>query len=288
MMTPAAAKLASAFKNHPRASVWVVVAVWSAGVAASVAALLGWSGDGLRDIGMAEAGGRVAPWLGLGLVWAAGIGGIPWLRRRLGLHAGQPERREPTEVEVAPHSRRDATIGPADRFLLLDRMSQSLARSHRSGRKTAALYVNLDGLEAIKDALGDDAGDLVSREAAARLATVIRQVDTVARFGDDEFVVILGDLPGPHVAARVANDIIEAIGIPIALAEEEVTVDACMGIAFFPGDANTPEALLRAASEAMREVKTLGMTGFNVADGGAPAPISCRSRRNERRAGLHG
>ncbi len=96
-------------------------------------------------------------------------------------------------------------------------------------------------------------------------------MDAVARVGEDEFVVVLSDLSGPHVAARMANEIVEAIGIPIVLGDEEVMVEANMGIAFFPDDAETPEALLQAAATAMHEIETLGVSGFCFA-GGGPAP----------------
>jgi diguanylate cyclase (GGDEF)-like protein len=128
---------------------------------------------------------------------------------------------------------------------------------------------------------------LVLKEVSSRLATVVRQTDTVARIGGDEFVVILGDIPGPRAAARVANEIVEAVSLPIMLADEEVTVEANLGIAFFPDDAESPHALLQAAAAAMREVEKLGVNGFSFAGGGAATAVS-PSPENQRRASLHG
>lgn len=279
MMNPAITKVGSLLRRHSPVSDWILALAWTCLVAVSLAGSLDWS-DGAE----VEAPYLVMTGLMHGVLWGAGIGAVAWMRRRLSLN---PDRRERAEISVHHLSCHDPLTNLPNQDLFLDRLTQSLIRSHRSGRRTAVLSINLDGFRAISESLGREAGELVLKEVASRLATVIRQTDTVARIDGDEFVVILGDLPGPRAAARVANEIVEAVGLPITLANEEVTVETNIGIAFSPDDAETPEALLQAAAAAMREVEKLGVNGFSFAAGGVQAPSSPHAK-NQRRTSLHG
>jgi diguanylate cyclase (GGDEF)-like protein len=279
MMNPAVAKVSSLLRRHSPLSDWILALAWTGLVAASLEGAIHWS-DGAEK----EAAYLVMTGLVHGVLWGAGIGAVAWMRRRSNLNAGRQERPEASVHHLSGH---DSLTNLPDQALFLDRLTRSLVRSHRSGRPTAVLSINLDGFQAISESLGSDAGGLVLKEVSSRLATVVRQTDTVARIGGDEFVVILGDIPGPHAAARVANEIVEAVSLPITLADEEVTVEANLGIAFFPDDAESPEALLQAAAAAMREVEKLGVNGFSFAGGGAATAVS-PSPENQRRASLHG
>ncbi len=279
MMNSASAKIASLLRRHSPSSDWILGLAWSGLVAASLAGTLGWN-DGAE----VDAPYLVAAGLMHGILWGAGIGAVAWMRRRL---SPNPDRRERAEISVTHLSCHDPLTNLPNQDLFLDRLTQSLIRSHRSGRRTAVLSINLEGFRAINESLGREAGELVLKEVASRLATVIRQTDTVARIEGDEFVVILGDLPGPRAAARVANEIVEAVGLPIALANEEVTVETNIGIAFAPDDAETPEALLQAAAAAMREVEKLGVNGFSFAAGEVQAATTSQAK-NQRRTSLHG
>ena len=213
---------------------------------------------------------RVMLAIGIGLFWGAGIAAIIWASHRRDDGDG---RVEPAIIADQEPSCHDALTGLPNRILFLDRLAQALFRSRRRGQMAAVLYIDLDGFRAIGETLGREASDLVMKEVASRLVTVVREVDTVARL-DDGFAVILGDLPGPHVAARVANEIVEAVALPIPLAEEEIAIEAAVGIAFYPGDADTPEALVRAAAGAMRDVGKLGISGFSFAGGGSAMAVS--------------
>jgi|GEM_PF-4297833 diguanylate cyclase (GGDEF)-like protein len=286
MMIPAIAKIGSFLRSHPQVSSWVMALTWSAVIAAFLAGQLGFHGNVQQPFEDGQAASYpVVAGLGV-LVWGLGIGGIVWGRRQLDFHA---ERAVRAEARPCHLSCRDPVANLPDRSLFLDQLARSVVRSHLNERRTAVLYIGLDGFSAINDAFGQESGAWVLREVTSRLATVIRQTDTVARVGDDEFVIILGDLPGSHVAARVANDIIEIISLPISLDETaEVAVDASMGIAFFPDDADTPEALLRVAAAAMQEVKKVGANGFNFAGGDAKTAVSRRALPNKKRASLHG
>jgi len=286
MMNLPIARVRSFLRNHPLAFPRILIPAWSAVVALSLVIVLGWPGDHGQGVGaVAPAGHRVAAGVGHGVVWGLGIGGILWAWRR---RKGAPGRRGRAEAGLHPPTAHDALTGPPDRTLLLDRLSRCLGRSRRSGRQTAVLHLALDGFRAIRDTLGHEAGDRVLREVASRMATVVREADTMARTRGDQFVVVLDDLPAAHVAARVANEVIEAIGNPIALAEEDVVVDACVGIAFFPNDATAPETLLHAAGAAMHELRSLGMTGFSCAGDGAWASISRQFPANEGRVRHYG
>ncbi|WP_316978743.1 GGDEF domain-containing protein [Shumkonia mesophila] len=279
MMIPAIAKVCSLLRRHSPVSDWLLALAWSGLVATSLAGAVRWH-DGAEN----AAAFLVMAGLLHGLLWGAGIGAAVWARRRPNRCAIQSDG---TDFSVLSLSGHDALTNLPNRALLLDRLTQSLVRSYRSARRTAVLSIALDGFQAIRESLGHEAGDRVLKEVASRLATVVRQIDTVAQIGNGEFVVILGDVPGPRAAARVANEIVEAVGLPIVLDEEEVTVEANMGIAFFPDDAETPDALLMAAAVAMHEVEKLGVNGFSFAGVGAGAPIPAYAE-NQRRASLHG
>lgn len=278
MMNRVILKAGSPLRRATHLRVWGLVLVWTALLAAILTGIVLHQGGGAEFV-------QSPPMMeiGLGVLWAAGIGAIAWANRRR--RDGSCDQSRLSVQELAC---RDALTNLPNRTLLLDRLAQALFRSRRSGCRTAVLYIGLDGFDAIAEQFGDDAGNMVLREVASRLSTVIREVDTASRVGDEAFAVILGDLPNADIAARVANEIVEAIGFPIALAEEEVTVEAVIGIAFFPDDAGGSEALVGAAAAAMRDLNVLGVSGFSFAGGGSATPDSDQNADKQRRVSRRG
>ena len=166
----------------------------------------------------------------------------------------------------------DALTGLPNRRLLLDRLAQALAAGKRSGLHGALMFLDLDRFKALNDAHGHEAGDLLLVEAAARLKTCVREMDTVARFGGDEFVILLGNLDADRTesaaqAARVAESILAALGRPYRLAipqdgGEDALVEhrctASIGIVrFTPPDAS-PHDIVKWADAAMYRAKESG------------------------------
>jgi diguanylate cyclase (GGDEF)-like protein len=148
----------------------------------------------------------------------------------------------------------DSLTGLPNRLLLMDRLDHALARAARVGTETAVLFVDLDAFKTVNDSLGHAAGDELLREAAARLLSCVRSADTAARFGGDEFVVLLEDVDEQRVA-RVANRILEAMNEPFAVRNRQVFIGASIGIAVGGDQADD---LLRNADLALYRAKAKG------------------------------
>jgi predicted signal transduction protein with EAL and GGDEF domain len=163
-----------------------------------------------------------------------------------------------------------------NRSFAVEFLHTSLVLATRHARSCALLHVNLDGFKRINDTLGHSAGDLVLREVAARMEGCVRMtegrgrmeipdqgsafgaVDTVARFGADEFVVVLPRVSGPADARRVGERILEQLSSPVSLQGRDVTISASIGIALFPEHAQDEDLLLRNSALAMQRAKRRG------------------------------
>ncbi len=155
----------------------------------------------------------------------------------------------------------DQLTGLPNRQLFADRLEQALKQARRSGHFTALLYLDLDRFKAMNDTHGHQFGDGVLRQATKRLLACVRETDTVARIGGDEFVVILSDLLDPEDAGAVAAKICEAMQAP-HLEDGLYLAGASIGIAVAPRDGRDQDGLLSAADRAMYVVKRRGGNGF--------------------------
>jgi diguanylate cyclase (GGDEF)-like protein len=150
---------------------------------------------------------------------------------------------------------RDPLTGLPNRKLLDDRIQQALARSRRTGESFALMVVDLDGFKGINDAWGHEAGDVVLRSIARRLQSVVRESDTIARVGGDEFVVLsLGTQEDAEAAALVGR-LRKALRRPHRVDGRPVELDASVGWALFPQDGLAPEELLAQADGQMYATK---------------------------------
>jgi len=163
-----------------------------------------------------------------------------------------------SEAEKGHLANHDALTGLPNRRLFGDRLDMALARSQRSGRCAAILFIDLDGFKQVNDALGHACGDHVLHATAARISGCLRKTDTVARVGGDEFCVILENVTSTQAVSRLANTIIEMVSRPIAVEGQEVTIGASIGIALYPQDAGAARALLVLADNAMYKAKEIG------------------------------
>jgi diguanylate cyclase (GGDEF)-like protein/PAS domain S-box-containing protein len=153
-----------------------------------------------------------------------------------------------------------------NRQLFVDRLRKALDRTRRkSGRKVAVLFMDLDEFKIINDSLGHEAGDALLTLVAQRLKRCLRPEDSLARFGGDEFVVLIEDIEGPEVAVRVAKRITEELKRPFLLEGRELFAPSSIGIGLGDARAKTPEALLMDADTAMYRAKEEGGT-FRVFD----------------------
>jgi diguanylate cyclase (GGDEF)-like protein/PAS domain S-box-containing protein len=153
-----------------------------------------------------------------------------------------------------------------NRQLFVDRLSKALDRTRRKrGRKVAVLFMDLDEFKIINDSLGHEAGDVLLTLVAQRLKRCLRPEDTLARFGGDEFVVLIEDIEDPKVAVRVAQRITEELERPLFLEGRELFAPSSIGIGLGDASTKTPEALLMEADTAMYRAKEEGGT-FRVFD----------------------
>lgn len=167
--------------------------------------------------------------------------------------------RDVTELRVlqerlAALALRDPLTGLANRRLFDELLEAELARTHRSGTPLAIAYLDLDDLKKVNDTYGHDAGDLVLRETARRLVTVVNGADVVARLGGDEFVIVYE--PNDPSSANLIGRIDESLSRPIDItATISVTCSASIGVADTGSAGRTPCALLGAADDAMYQIK---------------------------------
>ncbi len=166
--------------------------------------------------------------------------------------------RKQAEERVARLAHYDHLTGLPNRLLFLDRLHQSVLKMKRDRHTLALLFMDLDGFKFINDTFGHDVGDQLLQEAAQRLKMIGRNSDTVARMGGDEFVFLLPDIGSSENAVRMGNKIVAAISEPFVLANKPCRVGVSVGIALFPGDAETPDRLVKLADEAMYRAKQNG------------------------------
>jgi diguanylate cyclase (GGDEF)-like protein/PAS domain S-box-containing protein len=168
-------------------------------------------------------------------------------------------RRKEAEEALRRMATIDALTGLPNRLLLQDRLHQAIFHAQRDGaRQVGVMFVDLDRFKHINDSLGHDAGDQLIVEIARRLAAALRESDTVARQGGDEFVVVLADIAGPEDAAVVAGKLLDSLFQPLSLCGQELFPSASIGIAMYPQDGGDSEALLKAADSAMYRAKANG------------------------------
>jgi len=134
-----------------------------------------------------------------------------------------------------------------------------MARCRRSGRLVGLLYLDLDRFKPINDRYGHETGDRVLCEVARRLREVVRDSDTVCRYGGDEFLVLLDDLQHESDAEHIALKLLTLLRQPLTLDGLALRVDASIGIALAPRDGTTPDALIGQADRAMYRAKQSGL-----------------------------
>lgn len=158
---------------------------------------------------------------------------------------------------VAHH---DSLTGLPNRLLFNDRLNQAISLAKRDSRHFALLYLDLDRFKPVNDKLGHTAGDELLQAVAARIRREVRESDTVARVGGDEFAVILPDIARREEAETVARKIIAALAAPFRLGSQGPSVDigTSIGIALYPADGRDADALVKAADAAMYRAKQAG------------------------------
>ncbi len=150
-----------------------------------------------------------------------------------------------------------------NRNLFYDRLRQAIKNAKRQSKKVALIFLDLDRFKAINDGLGHDIGDELLRQVARRLESIIRESDTLARMGGDEFTLIVESVTSNVGIQRIAQNIIEVLTPVFRIADRDLFISASVGIAQFPKDADQVDKLIKNADTAMYKAKEEGRATFH-------------------------
>ncbi len=167
---------------------------------------------------------------------------------------------------LAFQAQHDVLTGLPNRLLFQDRLQQAILRAQRNDTKVAVMWFDLDRFKQVNDTLGHRTGDELLGEFARRLKRSLRESDTAARVGGDEFVVMAGDLESSADARTIAAKIIKNLRVPINVDGYEVTTSASAGVSVFPEHGSDPAGLMRNADLAMYQAKRVGRDTYLVFD----------------------
>ncbi|MDP1897699.1 MAG: diguanylate cyclase, partial [Sulfurimicrobium sp.] len=159
----------------------------------------------------------------------------------------------------------DALTTLPNRALFFDRLGQAITQSKRSQGLFALMFVDLDGFKAVNDTFGHDTGDALLKAVSEHLLECVRESDTVARMGGDEFTIILRAIHGPEGAAHVAEKILATLSAPYHLLGHQCRIGASLGIVLYPQHGKNAEELLSQADNAMYAVKKAGKNAYRFA-----------------------
>ncbi|MGK2859887.1 MAG: EAL domain-containing protein, partial [Thermoanaerobaculia bacterium] len=173
--------------------------------------------------------------------------------------------RKLAEAQIEYQAYHDALTGLPNRLLLQDRLEVALAQARRLDRPLGLLFLDLDEFNLVNDTLGHHVGDKLLQRIAARLRAVVREDDTVARMGGDEFTILVPQLRDERHAILVAETLIDAVAEPIEIESHALYPTVSIGIALFPNDGSDVATLLRSADAALYRAKELGRNNYQLA-----------------------
>jgi len=174
------------------------------------------------------------------------------------------------ERELVERANHDSLTGLPNRAFFTAQLAQAIARATRRRAGLALMYFDIDRFKRINDGYGHDTGDAVIRAFAARVRTQLRASDFVARLGGDEFVLIVEDMQDAAVPEQLAAKLVGSMAAPLLAGDHVLAVTTSIGVALF-ASGMTPDALVKAADDAMYETKRRGRNGYRI-HGGRPSP----------------
>ncbi|HEX9160545.1 MAG TPA: EAL domain-containing protein [Thermoanaerobaculia bacterium] len=266
----------------------VAVRALAAGISFSIAGIAVWRARARRPgIGLPVLAGALAlyaleqiHYVGLGVVWYVGgrlldytmyLGYIDFLLQSMmaiGMIAclleDEREAAELAAVEIEHLAYHDALTGLPNRPLFIDRLIVAVAQANRAHQKLAVFFLDLDRFKDINDSLGHTVGDTLLKAVAERVRRCVREGDTVARFGGDEFTLMIPKIENIEDAAKIAQKIIETLKIPFVVTDREMFVTTSIGVSLFPADGADPETLVRNADTAMYRAKEQGRDNYQL------------------------
>jgi diguanylate cyclase (GGDEF)-like protein/PAS domain S-box-containing protein len=185
------------------------------------------------------------------------------IREVVGVSRDVTERKR-VEEHIEYQAYHDALTGLPNRRLFRDRLTVALAHARRLKHPLAVMFLDLDRFKVVNDTLGHSIGDEFLRAVAIRLQSALREEDSVARMGGDEFTVLLADLKTSNDAAKIAQKVLDTVAQPLQIDGTELFLTTSIGIALFPSDGDTAEALLANADHAMYRAKDAGRNSYQM------------------------
>jgi diguanylate cyclase (GGDEF)-like protein len=158
----------------------------------------------------------------------------------------------------------DPLTGLPNRTLFYDRLSQAIVQARRDERRVAVMFIDLDHFKEINDSYGHDIGDGVLCAVAERLLSCVRESDTIARMGGDEFTAILTDVGESAAGVAVANKMLLVLQRPITIGDIDITMSCSIGISIFPECCSTTAELVKCADRALYDAKHDGRNRYVI------------------------
>lgn len=168
------------------------------------------------------------------------------------------------EEQIEYRAYHDSLTGLPNRELFKDRLNVAIAHARRLKTHVAVLFLDLDHFKLVNDTFGHSVGDRLLQEVAERIAVSIREEDSVARMGGDEFTLLVSDLTHESDATKIARKLLEAVGKPMNIEGHELYITTSVGISMFPNDGEDAEALLKNADTAMYRAKEVGRNNYQL------------------------
>jgi diguanylate cyclase (GGDEF)-like protein len=166
------------------------------------------------------------------------------------------------EREMRHQAYHDSLTGLPNKSKFSEQLRESINRSIRSGQQFALMFVDLDRFKIINDSMGHDAGDQLIRIAGERLSSLTREKDILFRWGGDEFTIILENIDNLDNVSTITERIIKGMSSPISIARQELVITTSIGIAVYPSDSDSAEALIKNADAAMYHAKGSGRNRY--------------------------
>lgn len=180
------------------------------------------------------------------------------LASRIGIAISAEEREE----QLLLQAQYDNLTGLPNRILLQDRLRQAMEHSDRTGNPMWVIFLDLDRFKYVNDSMGHHVGDELLVQISGRLQSSVRETDTVARFGGDEFIIILQGPMDDSLRMAILHRLVDAVASPVRVDEHEIITTCSLGIAVYPTDGSTADTLVKHADIAMYRAKDLGRNNF--------------------------
>src|SRR5208337_3722335 len=181
--------------------------------------------------------------------------------RMIGTYTDITERKQ-AEEKIRHLATHDALTNLPSLRLAKDRILMALEMAKRNKTLAAIMYIDLDGFKDVNDNFGHDAGDILLKEVGKRLLSCVRKIDTVARIGGDEFLLLITGIQSPDSAELIAMKALRLVSQPIDLDGKRATVGASIGIALYPEHGDDVDSLIKQADKAMYVIKNSGKNGY--------------------------